>query len=187
MKKVIIILVSAVLIIPNLMLTGCQSEEEFINSDKQKIENIQLPTEKDDLIDIKLYFDASKDGKKEKIGKEERIIDKEEVLGDLIIRELIKGPAIKSEFRPIIPKETRLLSFSIKDGVAIVNFSKEAKISMPKVKEKACLVSIYRSLEQLPSVESIQILVDNKNINSLGGNYDISKPFNESQITLLNE
>lgn len=185
MKKVTIILISIILIIPNLIFLGCGNEDKFAATDKERIENLKLPEEKENLVGIELYFDASKDGKTEKIGKEERLIDKEELLGELIVQELIKGPSVKSELRPILPNETRLLSFSIKDGIAIINFSKEAKINMPEIKEKACLIGISRSLTQLPSVEKVQILVENKNVDSLGGNYDISSPFSRDEIHRL--
>lgn len=168
-----------------IIVTACGKEKIPSVTDKEKIENLTLPEEKDDFINITLYFDGCNDGKTEKIGKEERIINKEELLGELIMQELIKGPSIKSDLTRILPKETRMLSFSIKDGIAIINMSKEAKVDMTEIKEKACLSSITKSMLQLPTVDKVRILIENKNVDSLGGNYDISKPFSQSEINSL--
>ena len=56
---------------------------------------------------------------------------------------------------------------------------------MSEVKEKSCLVSIATSLTQLPSVEKVKMTVGNKNIKTLGGNFDISKPFSKSEIVRI--
>lgn len=183
MKKIIYITLCFILLLSTVTFTGCKKTDKLSKIDKEKIEQLALPNEKDNLIYFDLYFDASKDGKTVEIGKEERVINKEELIGGLIVQELIKGPSFNSEFTPILPNDTRLLSFSIKDGVACINFSKEAKINMSEVKEKACLLNIFKSLTKaLPSVEKVQILIENKNIDSLGGNYNILSPYSESDI-----
>lgn len=187
MKKLVYSILCSILILSTLTFIGCEKRDKFSLAEKEKIENLTLPNERENLVDIKLYFDASKDGTTEKIGIEERLINKEVILGQLIIEEIIKGPSVKSELRPILPKETRLFSFSIKNGIACVNLSKEAKVVMPKIKEKACLTSILKSLLQLPSVEKVQILIENKNVDSLGGNYDISSPFGLNEINMIKE
>ena len=102
-----------------------------------------------------------------------------------IIQELIKGPTVKSELKPVLPKETRLLSFSIKDNIAYVNLSKEAKINMSEAKEKSCLQSIAASLTQLSSIKKIKLTLENNDIDTIGGNFDVSKPFSKEGLTLL--
>lgn len=182
-KKVVYFILGIVL--STVIVTACGKKEIPSVTDKEKIENLTLPKEKDDFINISLYFDGCNDGKTEKIGKEERIINKEELLGELIMQQLIKGPSIKSDLTRILPKETRMISFSIKDGIAIINMSKEAKVDMTDIKEKACLTSITKSMLQLPSIDKVRILIESKNVDSLGGNYDISKPFSQSEINAL--
>ncbi|SHH96067.1 Sporulation and spore germination [Clostridium collagenovorans DSM 3089] len=182
MKKLTTILLMVTMVMTLLMLTACNKDDKGSINTKEKIENLKLPMEKEDLVDMNLYFDASKDGSKEELGKEERLANKEEFLGQLIIQELIKGPSVKSELQPILPKDTRLVSFSIKDGIANINFSKEAKVEMTKSKENACLKGISKSLSQLPGIEKVQILIESKNVDTLGGNYDISTPFDSKAI-----
>ena len=182
MKKVIKILLCSLLVISTVAFFGCEKKDNKSVTNKEKLENLKLPLEKDGFIQFGIYFDGTKDDTNVQVVKDERIINKEELIGETIMQELIKGPTVKSELKPILPKETRLLSFSIKDSIAYVNLSKEAKINMSVAKEKSCLEGIAASLTQLPSVEKVKITMENKDIDTIGGNFDISKPFSKGEI-----
>ncbi|KAJ50860.1 spore germination protein GerM [Clostridium tetanomorphum] len=181
MKKWVIISICCLLTL-SLILSGCEKKDKLSIQNKEKIEKITLPNSKDDVIDLELYFDSSKDNKQSEIAKEERLIKKDEFIGELIIHELIKGPTVNSKLRPILPKNTRLLSFSIKDKIAYVNLSKEASTKMSSNKEEASLKGLIWSLTSLSSIEKVKILVENKNIDTLGGNFDISKPLGKTDL-----
>ena len=185
MKREVKILLCSLLVISTVAFWGCEKKDKKSVTNNEKFENLKLPLEKDDFIEFGIYFDGSKDDTTVEIVKDMRLINKEELIGETIMQELIKGPIAKSELKPILPKETRLLSFSIKDSIAYVNLSKEAKIVMSEIKEKICLESIAASLTQLPSVERVKMTMENKNIDTLGGNFDISKPFNKNEIILI--
>jgi germination protein M len=182
MKKAMKILLCSMLVISTVAFYGCEKKDQKSVTNKEKLENLKLPLEKENFIEFGIYFDGSKDDTTVEVVKDERLINKEELIGEAIMQELIKGPSVKSELKPILTKETRLLSFSIKDNIAYVNLSKEAKIEMSQAKEKSCLEGIAASLTQLPSVEKVAITVENKNIDTLGGNFDISKPFSKGEI-----
>lgn len=162
--------------------TGCEKKDKLSINNNEKIKNLQLPMEKDRYIDLNVFFDASKSEDKVDIAKEEVLIEKEELIGELLVNRLIKGPSIESKLSAVLPKDTRLISFSIKDDVGIVNLSKEAQVKMTKGKEEACLKSIAASLTQLTTVSKIKILIDNKDTETLGGNFDISKPFGKDDL-----
>ena len=149
---------------------------------KDKLENSKA-TNSEDYTDVELYFGVSEDSAD--VVKEERLINNEELLGEIIMQELIKGPAVVSKGKAILPKETRLINFSINEGVAYINLSSEVKYNMSKVQEETLLKSISTSMEQLVSVEKIMITVNNEGVETLGGNYNISKPFSESEIPSL--
>ena len=185
MKNVIKILLCSLLVVSTLALFGCEKKDNKSAINKEKLENLKLPLEKDDFVQFGIYFDGTKDENNAKIVKDERIINKEELIGEAIMQELIKGPTVISELKPILPKQTRLLSFSIKDSIAYVNLSKEAKIDMTVAKEKSCLQGIAASLTQLPSIEKVKITMENIDIETLGGNFDISKPFNKEELILI--
>ncbi|MDP4088619.1 MAG: GerMN domain-containing protein [Bacillota bacterium] len=185
MKKILVIFTTMTLITSTALVSGCNKKDIISKSNKDKLANVQLQNEKDNYINLDVYFDDSKDEKNIQIAKEELLVNKEELMGELIINRLIQGPSLQGSLKPVLPKETRLISFSIKDGVAIVNLSKEAKVSMSSGKEEACIRSIVNSLAQLESISKIAILVENKNVDSLGGNFDISKPFGPEDIPSL--
>ncbi|MBW9156153.1 GerMN domain-containing protein [Clostridium tagluense] len=182
MKKVIKLVLCSLLVISTVAFLGCEKKDKKSVANKEKIENLKLPLEKDASIQFGIYFDGTKDDSNVQVVKDERIINKEELIGEAIMQELIKGPTVKSELKPILPKETRLLSFSINDSIAYVNLSKEAKIKMSVAKEKSCLQSIAASLAQLPSVEKVKLTMENEDIDTIGGNFDISKPFSKAEI-----
>ncbi|MGH4122765.1 MAG: GerMN domain-containing protein [Clostridium sp.] len=185
MKNVTKLLLCSLLVISTVAFSGCEKKDSKSVVNKEKIENLKLPLEKDDFIQFGIYFDGTKDDSNVEVIKDERIINKEELIGEAIMQELIKGPTVKSELKPILPKETRLLSFSIKDSIAYVNLSKEARIKMSVAKEKSCLQGIAASLTQLPSVQKVRITMENKDIETIGGNFDISKPFSKEEIVLI--
>lgn len=185
MKKIITMSTCVILVVSSLLFSGCKKEDKLSLKGKEKEENIKLKKEqdnKDNYINIGLYFDSSKDGKKSEITKEERLLNKDEVLGEVIIQQLIKGPAVRSDLRPIIPKGTRLISFSITDKIATINFSGEIVVPMSAEKEETCLKAIVNSLSEIPSVEKVKIQVENKNIDTIGGNYSITEPFSKSEV-----
>ena len=182
MRKAIKILLCSMLVASTVAFFGCEKKDTKSVTNKEKLENLKLPSEKDGFIQLNIYFDGTKDAEAVQVVKEERIINKEELIGETIMQELIKGPTVKSELKPILPKETRLLSFSIKDNIAYVNLSNEARINMSKKKEESCLEGISESLTQLSSVKKVKITIENNVIDTIGGNFNISKPFSKGEL-----
>jgi spore germination protein GerM len=74
------------------------------------------------------------------------------------------------------------MSISIKDNIAYLNLSKEANVKMTSTEEEACLKSIVFSLEQLPTIKKVKILIDNKDSNIWGNNFNLSKPLDRNNI-----
>lgn len=181
MKKVLSLLLCSTLFASAVGFSACSKNDKTSIYSKEKLKSLTLPKEKNNYIDLNIYFDGSKDSNTPQIAKEERLIQKEELIGEAIMNELIKGPSVNSKLKPILPKESKLLSFSIKDGIAYVNLSNEAKTQLSPVREKVCLDSIVNSLCELPSVKKVKILIENKDDDSLGGNYDLSKPLSKGE------
>ncbi|MEG0307917.1 MAG: GerMN domain-containing protein [Clostridium sp.] len=188
MKKKTFSLVLIAIVVGVAVLIGIiyASKTMGIKKDKASMiskEKLQNSTSKDDNIDIDLYFGGN--GDKADIVKEQRLISSEEFLGEIIMQELIKGPAVVSESKPVFPKGTRLLSFSIKDKIAYISLSNEVVLKMTSVQEGTLLKSITTSLTQLSSIEKVMITIDNQGVETLGGNYNISKPFSKDEIENL--
>lgn len=182
MKKLVILIVCIVVIF--LVGCGCNNSTK-ISNDKRELQKLVKGTK--DTLKLELYFDSG-NKKSSKVAKEERILDTEEIIGEIVISELIKGPGIKSELEPIFPKDTKLISFSIKKNTAIVNLSKEVQSNMDIVKEEVCLKAIVASLSQLESIEEVLIQVDSRTIKTLGGNFDVSEPIKkDAAFTRINK
>ncbi|AAO34818.1 conserved protein [Clostridium tetani E88] len=176
MKKLINPIICLILFASVFNLIGCEKKDKLSKQNKEKIEKLTPLEDKKNTLNLSLYFDTSENPDKVELAQEERLMDINELLGELTLNELIKGPSVNSKLYPILPKETRLMSFSVENGIAYVNFSKDILVKMSPKKEVACLKSIVWSLTALPNIEKVKFLVENKDIKSLGGNFDISKP-----------
>ncbi|MFL0250880.1 GerMN domain-containing protein [Clostridium neuense] len=186
MKRLIaLVLGISILTASSVTFSGCEKKDKSSVDTTEKIKKLKLYKENSSVVDFNLYFDSSNNENQAQISKEERMMSKDEIMGELIINELIKGPAVNSKLKPVLPTNTKLLSFSVKDGIAYVSLSGEAKIKMTEAKEGATLKSIVKSLGQLESIKSVKILIDNNDTDTLGGNYDISKPINKNNIESL--
>ncbi|WP_373897287.1 GerMN domain-containing protein [Haloimpatiens sp. FM7315] len=170
----------------SLNLLGCEKEDKVSSLNNQKVENIKLSKgDKDDFVNMGLYFYEKSSSKKSEVAKEPRIINKEEVLAEFVMDELIKGPSPESKLSPILPKETKVLYVSVKDKVAYVNLSLEARSIDSKDQELACIKGIVYSLTNLGYVDKVKILINSKNADTLAGNYSISKPLGRDDVKLL--
>lgn len=191
MKRKTLISIILAIIIGLLIIVGilyCKSlaikKDQASSLVKEKLENTKgaIASEGKEYTDIELYFGSDD---KSEIIKEERLIGYDELLGEIIMQELIKGPATVSQSKAVLPKETRLISFSINDGIAYINLSGDVVFEMTSSQEEVLLKAITASLSQLSSVDKVMISVDNEGIETLGGNYNISKPFSYSDISGL--
>lgn len=109
---------------------------------------------------------------------EEREVAKtDEPLEAVIINELIKGPQ-QSDLVRTIPEGTRLLSVSVEEGIAYVNFSKEFKSKHwgGSAGESMTIYSVVNSLAKLPGIEKVQFLLEGKKEESILGHADTSRP-----------
>lgn len=185
--SIILAILIGLLIIMGLLYYKSQAikKDQASSLVKEKLENTKgaMATEGKEYTDIELYF--GRDDDKGEIIKEERLIGYDELLGEIIMQELIKGPSTVSQSKAVLPKETRLISFSINDGIAYINLSGDVVFEMTSSQEEVLLKAITASLSQLSSVEKVMISVDNQGIETLGGNYNISKPFSYSDISGL--
>lgn len=186
MKKIYkIFLIMCILASLNMIFIGCDDKDKVSAHNNEKLKVLESSENDDSLLKFNIYFNASKNEKSVNMLKDERIINKDELLGEFILRELIKGPSIESKLKPVLPKDTKLLSFSIKDNIAYINLNQEAKYKMNKSTEESILKGIVLSLSQIKSIKKVKILINNKNVDTLGGNYDISKPFSKDDINKI--
>jgi len=159
-----------------ILSTGCSSKPGVSKKEQMQIKNIFLPTENPEgTVEFELYFLGGEENNK--ITAEERAVKRDELLANVLLNELIKGPAIKSTLKPLLPQSTKVLSFSLRDNVGYVNFEGKSikSLKVDETQEKAIVEGIVKTLCQLPEINSVQIIIDNEKRETFAGNVDISK------------
>lgn len=102
-----------------------------------------------------------------------------------VVEELVKGS--KSGLQPVLPPETRVLDLFVSPaGVAYVDLSREAQVAGRGSFEE--LLSVYSVVNSLvvnfPAVKRVQILVEDRPAQTLGGHVDLTHPL-RPDMTLL--
>lgn len=178
--------VTIILLACTVTFTGCEKKDKISSLNKEKLEKVKLSeNEKDDFLSVDLYFNNANNNSNLKVVKEPRVMNKKEIMAKVVMEELIKGPSPESKLTPVLPRETKVLNVCIKDNVAYINLSSEAKMKMDKQKELTCLKSIVYSLTNLDYINKVNILIGNKNVDTLGGNFHITKPMGREEVELL--
>ena len=83
----------------------------------------------------------------------------------VVVEQLIAGP-VEAEYYPTIPKDTKVMSVTTKDGVCYVNLDTGFTGQGYDVLGSVTIYSIVNSLTDLPGIAGVQILVNGEtNIN----------------------
>jgi hypothetical protein len=103
-----------------------------------------------------------------------------------VVEELVKGP--QKGLGPTLPADTRVIdSFVTSAGVAYVDLSKEASEKHPGG-SRGELLSVYSVVNSLtanfPAVKRVQILVEDRQVATLAGHVDLTRPL-PSDMTFL--
>lgn len=88
----------------------------------------------------------------------------------------------------LVPQDTKLIKVKVKDRTAYADFSKEIKenFSGGSMNEALLVNAIVHTLTQFDDVKKVQIMVEGKKVESLGGHLDVSQPI-EGDSTLLSK
>lgn len=91
---------------------------------------------------------------------------------------LFAGPPQDTGLQGFFPKDTRVLGFTLKNGLAIVNLNSQAtRINVGSQGEALAIASIVNTLTKFPDVYRVQLLIDGKEIESLAGHVDTTGTF----------
>ncbi len=105
-------------------------------------------------------------------------------LEKLVFLELLKGPVSK-DLRATIPKGTKLLSVSTKNGLCTINLSSEFVDNSPggTASEAMTLNSVVNSLTELDGVSKVQFLIDGKK-RDIYTHAILNKPFSRNEASI---
>jgi spore germination protein GerM len=88
---------------------------------------------------------------------------------------LLDGPAPGSKLIKLFPDGTRVLSFSLKNGLATVNLNQRAtELNVGSPLEALAVISLVNTLTKFPDVYRVKILIEGKEVESLAGHVDLS-------------
>ena len=114
-----------------------------------------------------------------------RSVHKDSPMGDAL-NQLISGPSAgeeKTGCRTLIPAGTRLLSASIKNGMAILNFSEEFQFNQFGAEGSlAQLMQVVYTATEFSTVKSVQILIEGQKKDYLTEGVWIGSPLNRSSF-----
>lgn len=99
-----------------------------------------------------------------------------------------KSNYIRDGFKPIIPKNTKILDLKLENEILIINFSREF-LNVSKENEDKMIEALIYSLTEIKEIKKIKILVENNNFTTLPNsnkklpeyldkNYGINKIYN---------
>ncbi|MDP1808855.1 MAG: GerMN domain-containing protein [Actinomycetota bacterium] len=134
-----------------------------------------------ETIGITLYFG---DDQGEKLVKEVRSVPMTEAVAKVAVEELIKGPTQGGE--ATMPKGTRLLDISVKDGIADVNLSKEFVDNHPggSAGERLTVYSVVDTLTEFSTIKQVRFLVEGATVDTIAGHMDVSQPVQREESVL---
>lgn len=130
----------------------------------------------------KLYFSNEN---LENLVPEDRLINKSlwskfnlSQKANLILSELIRGPQSDKLTQTLSPT-TRILSITIQNGLAIINFSQDIRDDFPSgaLEEDITIRSIVWSMTQIPGINGVQILIEGEHGESIGGHILLDHTF----------
>lgn len=130
---------------------GFMQAEDFVQNTGSSINSYQT-------MDVVLYFAGDSGNKlvKETISVR---YNSSQAREKVIIERLMKGP-VSDELHATIPKGTKLLGISIKDGVCYLNFDEGLKNATPGVTPEAVIYSIVNSVAESGTVSRVQIAIN---------------------------
>jgi len=126
---------------------------------------------------VTLYFGAPDGSGLVEVNREMPVPSDPSALLAGVMRELASGPSGKVV--AVLPSGTQVRSAYISGSDAYVDFSSELKsgFSGGSTEEYLLIASIVRTVaENFPDISRVQILVEGKTVDSLGGHYEITEP-----------
>ena len=148
-KKRIFLIISSIFIILIIYLFPTKKEDANYEEKKDKTKDviIYLLDEKEFVSRVSVYM------------KENELEKKIKEMIEYITIDSKNSSYIKEGFKPIIPKNTKLLSISIDNGLVKLNFSKEL-LTINEANEDKMISAIIYSLTSLDGIKEISIYVE---------------------------
>ena len=155
---------------------GLMRAEDFVQNTGSSIDSYQT-------TNLTLYF-ANKDGKLLKESKKSDVrYHANTSMEKLVVEKLMKGTSA-SAARSTIPKTTKLLGVSLKDGICYVNFDSKFILDSYDLNPEVAIYSVVNSIIANGNATKVQILIDGASDVVYKNSVDLSRPleWNERMI-----
>ncbi len=157
---------------------GLMTAQDFVQNTGSSIDSYQT-------TDLRLYF-ADKEGKQLKETKKSNIrYNANTAIERLVVEQLMKGTSATGS-QSVIPKTTKLLGVSVKDGVCYVNFDSKFSTDSYDLNPEVTIYAIVNSIIANANVTKVQILIDGANDTMYKNIVDLSKPL-EWNVEIVKE
>lgn len=130
------------------------------------------------IVKLNLYF-ANETGDKLKNQSSILEYNANVALEKVVVEQLIAGP-MEENYYPTIPKDTKVMSVTTKDGVCYVNLDTAFTGQGYDVLGSVTIYSIVNSLTELTGIGSVQILVNGETSITYKDNISLETPFQKN-------
>ena len=152
-------------------VVGLMNAQDFVQNTGSSIDSYQT-------TDLRLYF-ADKEGKHLKETRKTNIrYNANTAVEKLVIEQLMKGTSASGS-QSVIPKNTKLLGVSVKDGVCYVNFDSKFATESYDLNPEVTIYAIVNSVIANANVTKVQILIEGATDATYKNMVDLSKPLEE--------
>lgn len=147
---------------------GLMRAEDFVS-------NVGYTSEFYQTTDLRLYY-ADEEGKMLQLVKKSNVhYNINTSIEKLVVEQLMKGTNAQTATNTI-PKTTKLLGVSVKDGICYVNFDEKFASDGYDQNPEVTIYSIVNSLIENANVNKVQILIEGSSDILYKGTVDLSRP-----------
>lgn len=137
------------------------------------------------IVNLNLYF-ANKNGDKLTAQSTVMEYNANVAVEKVVVEQLIMGPTEKGCY-PTIPKDTKVMSVTTKDGVCYVNLDTGFTAQGYDVLGTVTIYSIVNSLTDLPGITSVQLLVNGETNITYKDNISLETTFQKNPDVIEKE
>lgn len=114
----------------------------------------------------------------------------EEGIAKATIRKMVVGSDKEKELAQsglhgVIPEGTEILGMSIKDGLCVVDFTKNILNSVSYEDEKDMMTAISYTLTEFDTIDKVEIMVEGQKLETLAKGYPVNVAFERENINLV--
>ena len=155
--------------------SGARAESSATAGKPQASSSSSSAGAKEEKLTVKVYY-PNEDGTKLLAVKRQVTVGKNDKY-TAAMASLLEGTKEKGQ-TTIIPKQAKLRSVKVENGIAKVDFSQEIVKNFVggSTGETMLVGSVVDTLTEFPEVKKVQILVAGKPVETLGGHMDLSQP-----------